>query len=111
MFGRLVIGFCFCGVYIIAESWLNNAATTENRGQPLSLYLILQMVGIVVGQGLLVTSDLGGYTLFIIISVFVSVSFAPILLSISPTPAFETTNPMPLKKLIETSTLGCAGCF
>jgi len=111
MFGRLVIGFCFCGVYIIAESWLNNAATNENRGQSLSLYLILQMVGIVVGQGLLVTSDPGGYALFIIISVFVSVSFAPILLSISPTPAFETTNPMPLKKLIETSPLGCAGMF
>ena len=69
IFGRLIIGFCFCGVYIIAESWLNNAATNENRGQSLSLYLILQMVGIVVGQGLLVTSDPGGYTLFIIISV------------------------------------------
>ncbi|MDD9728572.1 MFS transporter, partial [Mameliella sp. AT18] len=23
--GRLVLGFCFCGVYVTAESWLNNA--------------------------------------------------------------------------------------
>ena len=97
MFVRFVIEFCSCGVYIIAERWLNNAATNENRVQSFSLYWILQMVGIVVGQGLLVTSDSGDYALFIIISVFVSVSFAPILLSISPTPAFETTNPMPLK--------------
>ncbi len=33
---RVVIGFCFCGVYVTAESWLNNAATNETRGQALS---------------------------------------------------------------------------
>ena len=33
--GRVVIGFCFSGVYVTAESWLNNAATNENRGQSL----------------------------------------------------------------------------
>ncbi len=36
-----------------AESWLNNAADNENRGQALSLYMIVQMVGIVSAQGLL----------------------------------------------------------
>ena len=30
--GRAVIGFCFSGVYVTAESWLNNAASNENRG-------------------------------------------------------------------------------
>ena len=30
--GRVVIGFCFSGVYVTAESWLNNAATNETRG-------------------------------------------------------------------------------
>lgn len=107
----MVIGFCFCRVHSSAESWLNNAATNENLSQSFSFYLMLQIVGIVVGQGLLVTSDPGGSTLFNIISGFVSVSFAPILLSISPAQAFETTNPMPLKKLIETSPLACAGMF
>ena len=24
--GRVIIGFCFCGVYITAESWLNDAS-------------------------------------------------------------------------------------
>jgi len=60
---------------------------------------------------LLLLADSAGYTLFIIISVLVSVSFAPILLSISPTPAFDTTKPMSLKNLIKTSPLGCAGMF
>lgn len=31
--GRVIIGFCFSGVYVTAESWLNNAATNETRGQ------------------------------------------------------------------------------
>src|SRR6056300_58392 len=109
--GRVIIGFAYCGVYVTAESWLNNAATNETRGQALSAYMIAQTVGIIAAQGLLLLADPAGYTLFIIISVLVSVSFAPILLSISPTPAFDTTKPMSLKNLIKTSPLGCAGMF
>ena len=109
--GRVVLGFCFCGVYVTAESWLNNASTNENRGQSISLYMIIQTVGMVAGQGLLLVADPAGYVLFIVISILVSISFAPILLSISPTPAFERTNPMSLKKLINTSPLGCVGMF
>ncbi len=55
--------------------------------------------------------DVSGYALFIVSSVLVSISFAPILLSISPTPAFETAKPMPLKTLIKISPLGCFGMF
>ena len=43
--GRVIIGFCFCGVYITAESWLNDAATNETRGKALSLYMIVQTAG------------------------------------------------------------------
>ena len=109
--GRVIIGFCFSGVYVTAESWLNNAATNENRGKSLSLYLIAQMVGIVTAQGLLVLADPSGYELFVISSVVVSISFAPILLSISPTPAFDTTKPMSLKELLKISPLGVVGMF
>ena len=109
--GRVVIGFCFSGVYVTAESWLNNSADNTNRGKTLSVYMIVQMFGIVCAQVLLVMGDAGGYALFIVASVLVSISFAPILLSISPTPAFETTKPMPLKTLIKTSPLGCFGMF
>ena len=109
--GRVIIGFCFCGVYITAESWLNNAATNENRGQLLSSYMFVQMTGIVAAQLLLLTGDPSGFELFVLISVLVSISFAPILLSITPTPAFETTKPMSIKELFYTSPLGCVGMF
>ena len=109
--GRVVIGFCFCGVYVTAESWLNNASTNETRGQALSAYMITQMAGIIIAQGLLVVPDPSGFLLFIIPSVLVSISFAPILLSISPTPAFESSKPMTLKQLYNVSPLGCVGMF
>jgi MFS family permease len=108
---RVVIGFCFCGVYVTAESWLNNATSNETRGQTLSAYMIVQMIGIIIAQGLLVVPDPSGYLLFVIPSVLVSIAFAPILLSISPTPAFESTKRMTLKELYHTSPLGCVGMF
>ncbi|MFU1479184.1 MFS transporter [Roseovarius sp. C7] len=109
--GRIIIGFCFSGVYVTAESWLNNAADNENRGKALSLYMIMQMVGIVSAQGLLVLGEPSGFILFIIPSILVSISFAPILLSVSPTPAFDTTKPLSLRQIMEISPLGCVGMF
>lgn len=108
---RVCIGFCFSAVYVTAESWLNNAATNENRGQSLSLYMIVQMVGIVAAQGFLAYGDPSGFVLFVIPSVLVSISFAPILLSVNPTPAFETAKPMTLLQLYAVSPLGCVGMF
>ena len=109
--GRLIIGFCFSGVYVTAESWLNNAADNDNRGKALSLYMIVQMVGIVSAQGVLLIGDPSGYETFVIASVLISVSFAPILLSISPTPAFETAKRMSLRQILVISPLGCVGMF
>lgn len=108
---RAILGFCFCGVYITVESWLNESAANETRGQALSVYLIVQMAGIIAAQFIMTLGDPGGYILFIVPSVLVSISFAPILLSASPAPAFETTRRMTLKALYDTSPLACAAVF
>ena len=109
--GRVIIGFCFSGVYVTAESWLNNAASNENRGQALSLYMIVQTGGIVAAQALLLVGDPAGFETFVIASVLISISFAPTLLSISPTPAFDTAKPMSLAQILKISPLGCVGMF
>lgn len=66
---RVLMGFCFSGIYITAESWLNNTATNDTRGQALSAYMIVQMVGIITSQVLLNIPDPSGFTLFVIPSV------------------------------------------
>ena len=108
---RLAIGFGFVGVYVTAESWLNASASNETRGQALSAYMIVQMLGIITGQVLMNVGDPGGWILFVIPSVLVSLSFTPILLSSGPTPAFATLKPMGLRRLFAVSPLGCVGIF
>ncbi len=109
--GRVIIGYCFCGVYITAESWLNDAADNENRGKTLSLYMIMQMAGVVLAQYLLLLADVSGYVLFILSSVLVSLAFAPILLSVARVPTFDSTKPMSVSNLVSTSPLASVGMF
>lgn len=108
---RVLIGFCFCGVYVTAESWLNNASSNATRGQAMSLYMIVQMVGIIVAQGILNFADPAGFMLFIIPSVLVSLAFAPILLSATPAPPFGSTRAMSIRELYDVSPLGVIGIF
>jgi len=60
---------------------------------------------------LLNVHDPAGFVLFVIPSVLVSLAFAPILLSVTPTPAFDTTKAMGLKELYETSPTSFVGMF
>ena len=108
---RLLVGFCMSGIYVAAESWLNDAATNENRGKVLSAYMIAQTLGIIGAQGLLTLGDAGTAGLFIVASILVSISFAPILLSVSPAPVTEVARPMSLRKLFARSPLGTVGIF
>ncbi len=108
---RVLVGFCMSGIYVTAESWLNDAATNENRGKVLSAYMIAQTLGIIGAQGLLSLGDAATSTLFIGASILVSVSFAPILLSSTSAPAVEVARPMPLLKLFASSPLGAVGIF
>jgi len=106
---RVILGFCLSGVYVTAESWLNNAADNTTRGKILSAYMIAQTLGIIAAQGLMNIGDASGFFLFVIPSILVSLAFAPILLSATPTPAFETAKPMTLRRLYTSSPLAFVG--
>ncbi len=108
---RILIGFCMSGIYVAAESWLNNAATNDTRGKVLSAYMIAQTLGIIGAQGLLTLGDATTSVLFIGASILVSISFAPILLSATPVPAAEVARAMPLNRLFRESPLGTVGIF
>ncbi len=108
---RLVSGFCIAGLYVVAESWLNDCATQETRGQILSFYSALVMGGMAGGQMLLNLADPGGFELFVLISVLVSIALVPILLTVAPAPRFDAPSKLGLAQLYEISPLGVFGCF
>ncbi len=108
---RVIAGFCFAGLYIVSESWLNDVASNETRGQILSFYMLIVWGGMAGGQFLLTAADPGGYNLFIIISVLVSLGLIPSALTASPTPNMEQSKRLGLKKLLKVSPLGVVGVF
>lgn len=108
---RILIGFCMAGIYVTAESWLNAEATNENRGTILSIYMITQTLGMISAQGLLMLGDAATASLFIVASILISISFGPILLSVSATPSVEMSRSMGLRDLVRRAPLGTVGVF
>ncbi len=106
---RLVTGFAFAGIYVVAESWLNDASENETRGQLLSFYMFVLLVGMAAGQFLLNMAAPSGYELFVLISVLVSLAVIPILVSVSNSPDFETTESASVAQLFQVSPLGVIG--
>lgn len=108
---RLLSGFCLAGLYIVAESWLNDRATNRTRGQLLSIYMVVTYAGVAGGQLLLNAADPQGLQLFILTSVLISVALVPLLLSAGPAPKFSRQSPLSLRALYTISPLGVVGAF
>lgn len=108
---RLITGFCYAGLYVVAESWLNDRATNETRGQLLSIYMVIMLGAMALGQFLLNLADPRDFTLFIVISVLISFAVIPIALSTGPVPGFDAPAPVSLKQLLAVSPLGVVGTF
>ena len=96
---RFVTGLCMAGLYVTEESWLNDLATNKTRGRLLSIYMVVTMGGMTVGQFLLDVADPGGVKLFLLASVLVSASLIPIVLSASSNPPLSVPERMSLREL------------
>ena len=108
-FMRLASGFGFAGMYIVCESWLNDKATNETRGQLLSLYMIVNIGGMGLGQLMIGLGETGGVGLFLMASVIVSIAVVPILVTVSPAPNFEAPDRLGFRRLIQVSPLSVVG--
>ncbi len=106
---RFVTGFAYAGLYVVAESWLNDRATNESRGQLLSVYMVVLFSGLALGQLLLNVADPAGVFLFLLTSVMISLAIVPISLTAGPTPAFETITKISIRQLYRLSPLGVLG--
>ncbi len=98
---RFATGFCMAGLYVVAESWINDMATNENRGRLLAIYMVISMGGFAGGQFLLNVADPSGFELFIIASVLISLSLVPTSLSASSAPPSSVPEPMSLRALAD----------
>src|ERR1700760_5004783 len=84
---RALTGFCFAGLFIVVESWLNGAATEETRGQILSVYAMTGLLAGIVGQLLLPSTNPAGFRPFCIITIIIALALVPIALTRAVAPA------------------------
>jgi MFS family permease len=108
---RFLTGLGYAGLYIVCESWLNDRATNDTRGQLLAAYMITMLGGAAFGSLLLGVADPLSFLPFILISVLMSFAVIPILLSAAPAPAVDQPESMSLLKLYRASPLGVVGTF
>lgn len=106
---RLVSGACTSGLFVVAESWLNDASTNEIRGRLLSVYMIVVLGGLGTGQLLLNTAPVSGATLFIVSSVLVSLAIVPVALVPRTGPPIVEAPPASLAEVFHTAPLGVVG--
>ena len=106
---RFVFGFCMAGLYVVAESWLNQAATNQTRGRLLSAYMLVMMGGLGAGQFLLGVAAPTGFRLFVLASLLVSLAVVPIALSQGKTPPFRAPETLRAAKVWEAAPLGIVG--
>ncbi|MGI9410592.1 MAG: MFS transporter, partial [Hyphomicrobiaceae bacterium] len=115
---RFVTGVCYAGVFVVAESWLNDAAMNETRGRLLSIYMLTAFAGMGGGQLLLNLANPADIDLFILVSVLISISIVPMLLSTAPGPRAVQVIAAPsaprvssFRHVFRASPLGVVGTF
>ncbi len=103
---RFISGMCFVGMYTVAESWINDLSENNNRGKALSIYMMVSMAGSAVGQLFLNVANPETASLFMLVSILISISLVPILIVVSKQPDFSVTEFLNIKQLYEASPLG-----
>jgi len=103
---RLLSGVCFAGIYVVAESWLNDRASHTNRGRLLALYMVVLYVGLGAAQFLLILANPSTQTPFMLVSVLISLSMVPIAVSAQQLPQPALPKKVSYGELYRNSPLG-----
>ena len=106
---RVLTGLCVSGMFIVCESWLNAASSNRNRGQVLSLYMIVTYGALGLGQLLLNIADPAGFVRFIVVSCLLSMSLVPLILVPSEQPNVEGAKSVRIADIWHASPLAVVG--
>ncbi len=108
---RAATGFCFAVLYMIIESWLNERSTNETRGSIFSVYTIINLSVLTLGQLMITLYDPAAFPLFALASILVSIAAVPVAMTRAPAPAPLGDVRIRIRRLFEMSPVGFAGCL
>lgn len=108
---RFTTGFCFSGLFMVIESWLNASTPNAQRAQVLSIYVLVDMLTVTSTQFLLPVFGVAGFQLFAVTAILFCMSLVPVALANTASPATPQVFSFNLAKVWAISPLACAGCF
>jgi MFS family permease len=108
---RFMTGFCFAGLFTIMESWLNSGAPNEHRARVLALYRMVDIGSVTGAQFLIPVFGSGGFTIFAIMSIMITLSLVPVSLGDRSNPTAPEDVKLDLPRVFRISPLGCIGCI
>lgn len=108
---RFLVGAAISGLYMIIESWLNERSTNETRGTILSIYTVINLLMITVGQQMLNVVKVDSHQLFSLAAILLSLAIVPVSLTLSLAPAPLEQVSLNLKKVWRQSHVGLIGAI
>src|SRR5690349_5776146 len=108
---RAVIGYAIAGMFVIIESWLNDKATSENRGRIFALYSVVSWGAAGLGPLALNYGDADGTQLFALVTMVLVCALIPLALTTTGNPEIGHRSHFGIRRLYRISPLGVIACF
>jgi MFS family permease len=108
---RFLTGFCFAGLFTVMESWLNSGVRNEDRAQVLAIYRIIDLGSVTGAQFLIPVFGPGGFAIFAIMSIMITLSLVPVSLGDRSNPAPPEDVKLDLGRAWRISPLAAIACI
>jgi MFS family permease len=106
---RALYGFSICGLFIVAQSWLNDAAANNVRGRVMAVLSVAYIAGLGVGYSMLALVDIREAQAPLIGIAFTALSILPVGLTRLAQPAAPRAASIALRQAWRISPVGIAG--
>lgn len=106
---RVLYGFAICGLFIVAQSWLNDAVGNDVRGRVMAIFYVAYVVGLGVGSFLLGFVDITTAQAPLLGIAFNAISILPVGLTRLRQPPAPQAASVALARAWRVSPVGVAG--
>lgn len=107
--GRALYGFAICGLFIVSQSWLNDAVNNAIRGRVMAIFYVAYIVGLGVGSFMLGAVDLLSNDAPLIGIAFTALAVLPVGLTTLRQPPAPKAASVALGRAWRISPVGVAG--
>ncbi|BCG77725.1 MFS transporter [Mesorhizobium sp. 113-3-3] len=106
---RALYGFAICGLFIVAQSWLNDAVANAIRGRVMAFFYVAYVAGLGVGYATLALVDIKTADAPLIGIVFTALSILPVGMTRLAQPPAPQAASVALRRAWRISPVGVAG--